>query len=345
LGSYFREAVVLIVLLFALLGLSAVALTEAHAVLLDTDAFFLIVGCLFFIISVLLWLFSWAYLLKKKALLPFRRAIAVGVASFYGSLTPVQLGAEALRSLNLKKIYGISYKDSVSAAMVSKGAKFLVIGLFATLFLLAYIAGSRLSVVLLAAYVSGLFVIALATSLFLLPLNRRIGHSISGMLARISHAPIPQFRLLGNLSDFFRSYSDYLSRTPFSMLTKVFFLCLLSWLLEVAALYFSFASVSVFLPVVPLLVFATLVAVLERNPFLPRGIGLVEVLGYYFLAMPSFVSGITLQTSEIVAAIIVYDVVRLVVPTVFSMIISYPLIKMLERQVSREGSSGIPQSR
>jgi len=337
LDSYARKAIIFIILLFVVFGVGC-TLTGASSVLLGVDAFFLLVACLFFVLSVIIWLFSWSYVIKKHTKLSFRKTIAVGAASFYGSLTPIQLGAEALRSLNLKKLYGINYNESISASMVVKGAKFFVIGLFAAVFLFSYILSSPLSIELVLGYASGFFVITLACMLFLLPINRAVGYSIAGFFAELSNLRLPFFSIFAKLSDFFKSYSEYLSRTAASTLFVVFFLCVVSWLFEIAALYFSFAALSIFISMETILVFATLIAVIERNPLLPRGLGLVELVGYYFLAMPSLVSGIALTSSQIIAVIIVYDIVRLVVPTVFSIIISYPLLKMLEIQESRKSS-------
>lgn len=337
---YAKKAVLAVILFFVIFGLgAATTLSGAHLVLLEINPVFFIFACLFFIVSVISWLFSWSYLIKKRANIRFVKTLGIGVASFYGSLTPVQIGAEALRSINLKKIYGISYNESISASMVAKGAKFFVIGFFATIFLLLYLAGSAFDIGLFTVYASGFLVIAFASILFLLPLNRDFGGKLVVSFFRgLSNLKKPSIGFLSRLADFFESYSDYLSKTSLFSLGVVLSLCIISWFFEVLALYFAFASLSVFLPIQAVLLFATLVAVLERNPFLPRGIGLVELVGYYFLAVPSLAGGAILTSSLIVASLVVYGFVRLVIPTLISIIVSYPLLRLLESQESRKGN-------
>ena len=337
LESYFRKAILLLIIISAVLALFS-SLSNAHFVLYDANLFLLALACILFIFSVIIWLFSWSYLIKKHIKLNFRKSIAAGVASFYGSLTPVQIGAEALRAINLKKIYGVSYSESISASMVAKGAKFFVIGIFAGLLLFFYVLGSKADLPLMLSYSSGFFVIALACLLFLLPMNKKTGLAMAKLFKSISEIKPLHMQFLSKLSGFFESYSEYLSRTSLTTLAIVFMLCLFSWFLEIAALYFSFASLSIYLPLQQIFIFATLVAVLERNPILPRGIGLVEVIGYYFLAMPSLLGGVALKSAEIVAALIVYDFVRLILPTIASIAVSYPLLEMLEKQESRKSS-------
>ena len=69
---------------------------------------------------------------------------------------------------------------------------------------------------------------------------------------------------------------------------------------------------------VELIVVITILAILERVPFLPKGIGIVEIFGILFLSLESFVA-VPLSIQQIVAVIILFDLMRLVIPTFLSM--------------------------
>ncbi len=125
-----KSALISLIVVFVVLGLLA-SLTHATDALQSLDLQFFSLASLFFIASILFWVISWAYLIKKKNQLPYSKVIIVGFRAVFGSLTPVQLGAEALRSLQLKKHYNVSYTDSISASMIVKGLKFLLLALLA----------------------------------------------------------------------------------------------------------------------------------------------------------------------------------------------------------------------
>ncbi|MCX8158229.1 MAG: flippase-like domain-containing protein [Candidatus Diapherotrites archaeon] len=304
-------------------------ISEAIDIIYTTNIFFLIVASFFFIVSVIVWLFGWACLIKNTCNVKLVDSLSIGVASFYGSLTPVQIGAEALRSINLKRLYKIDYKTSISASMVAKGIKFFIIALFAIFLFFYYLTTTKPDISLIFYYLSGLFVILLACLLFLLPFNRAIGLSIAQLFNSLS-----QIRFLGfskKLGNFFEEYTEYLNQTNIGLILIVFFFCLLSWTFEFLALYFCFLSLNLQIGLSQVLLLATLFAVLERNPLLPRGIGLVEISGYYILAMPSLI-GSSFKIKEIVALIVVYDFVRLFLPTALSLFVSYPILKSLNNQ-------------
>lgn len=315
-NSYLRNSIAVLLVLVALLALGA-GLTQAHAALTRINANFFIVACVFFIVSVLLWLISWAYLIKKHRNIPYSSLLLVGFSSVYGALTPIQLGADALRSMLLKDFFGVSYSSTVSASIIVKGIKFLILAFLASavLLLFIFVPGNPLFSL---GFMSGFAVVLLASLLFLLPLKKAYAEKISSFFGSFSES-VP---LSGRLSRFFTAYSQYVRKISRGSFLIVLALASLSWVFEFLALQFSFVSLGVLLPLHSLLMLMVIVSVLERTPFLPRGIGLVEVAGYYFLAFPGLVSGYALSVSEIGAVLVAYDVVRLVVPTLLSIGVS-----------------------
>ena len=117
-------------------------LTEAEKALFSLDWFYFALGVVVYLLSIIVWLFSWAYLIKKDASLSYWQVMVVGMAAVFGSLTPVQFGSEALRSLKLKQYFGMPFAKSVSASFIVKGAKFLILALFASLILFSLMLSS-----------------------------------------------------------------------------------------------------------------------------------------------------------------------------------------------------------
>lgn len=321
-NKYLKQAIFFIIAVFALFCIVGGA-TNAGAVLPQISPVFFIVGAVFFIASVFIWLISWGYLIKKRYPIPYPELLKIGFAALYGALTPIQLGAEALRSVRLKDRFGVSYTDSISASMVCKGMKFLIITITALLALFAFIFVVKLEGILLLSFFSGLVVVVLAVLLFLLPLHGFFGEKIASFFFLIGK----KFKLSNKLAEFFKNYSSYIRKLTKKSIAIVFVLCLVSFLFEFLALQFSFFSLGISLNLAPLFVLMVLVSVLERTPFLPRGIGVVELVGYYFLAMPQLLVGEVLSTPQIGAVLIVYDVIRLIIPTIVSFFFNFALLK------------------
>ncbi len=287
--------------------------THAHLLLLGLNPNFFVIAAIFYIISVVTWLISWAYLIKKEDSVDYRDLLELGFASRYGALSPAQVGAEALRSLRLKEFYGVRYAHSVSASLVAKGSKFLILTLVALLSLL-YFLDTKTDPVFFFGFLSGLLVVGLVTILFLLPLQPRAATGLRNSLEKLS-ARLPVF---APVTRFFVHYSERLRRMRPEEFFVVLFLAALSWAFEFFALQYTFFSLGIVLSFHSLLVLMTMISVLERAPLLPRGIGLIEVAAWHFLAFPGLIAGITLTAAQIVAVLALYDLVRLVIPTLLS---------------------------
>jgi uncharacterized protein (TIRG00374 family) len=291
--------------------------TNAHIELLKIDWLLFSLACFLFLFSVFVWLVSWAFLIRKKATVSYQNLFIVGFSSLYGALTPVQLGAEALRSIKLKSFFKIPYDESISASMIAKGTKFIILAIFFVFILLFFISKTKLDSTAFFALLSGFFVIAIAILFFVVPLSRRGGRVITFFLRFLSK-DIPLFALI---EKFFFAYSKNLRNLTLKSFAIVFLVSLVSYSFEFLAFQFSFFSVDIKLDFVPLLVLFVIISVIERTPFLPRGIGLVEFVGLTFLSIPWFVNE-QLSLPEIGAVLITFDFVRLVIPTIFSLLIA-----------------------
>jgi uncharacterized protein (TIRG00374 family) len=332
LNEYLRKAVIFLIIVAAVISLT-VTLTEAQGELQKLNFSFLALSAALFLASILVWIYSWAYLIKKRARLSYKNLLKIGFSSIYGALTPVQLGAEALRSIQLKHYFKVSYSESVSASMVVKGLKFLVLLIAAFFVMSVSFSDVSMEPAVLFAFFSGFAVVALAVCAFLLPLKKSFGLSIAEFFSKLSKF----IRQFSALSEFFKSYSQYLEKTTISALFATFILACLSFLLEFLALDFAFASAGVFIGLKALMVLMILISILERTPFLPRGVGIVEIVAFNFLSLPIFASS-QLSAAQIGAAIIAFDAVRLVIPTITSFLCLGIFSKSLKKASQKKKS-------
>lgn len=307
------RALVLFFLVIAVLGV-IVWFTKAHLELLNANLFFLAFASLSFLASIAMWLTAWGHLVKRSHDLEVSKSIVVGLSCLYGALTPMQFGAEALRALKLKQSYRVPYSDSISASMVAKGLKFLILAIMASFLIFSFMLAAASSPLLFWGFLSGFAVVVLAALFFLLPLNPHFGRSISAFFGSLGKRFHFLARLSFKLQEFFRNYSNYLNRVSLNSFLIVFALVAVSWGLEFLALQFSFLALSIDIPTASVLVLLVLTGILERTPFIPRGIGLVEIVGYTFLAFPALAHS-SLTIPQIGAVLIVFDIARLVVPT------------------------------
>ena len=312
--SHLKKGFVFLLVLVALFALISL-FTKAHLELLKLNYYFFALSAIAFIASILLWLIGWAYLIKRHSKVSFFSCLHVGLNALYGSLTPVQIGAEVLRSLQLKDSFKISFSKSVSASMVAKGIKFLVIAIIAVIVIILLVITTKIPALIVLGLGTGLFVILLAALLFLLPLKSAYGFAITDFFVFLGNRFHKKFLVLAK---FFGYYTNYLKELPRKSYFFVLITCLISFLFELIALNLAFYSVGVNVAIHVALTLLVLVAVLERTPILPRGIGLVEIIGFYFLSIPFL--KLSLTTAEIGAVIIVFDLVRLFIPTLLSII-------------------------
>jgi len=270
-----------------------------------------VVAALFFLASIIVWLLAWAILIKGGKI---PEKIKIGFSCVFASMTPVQFGADAMRSLKMKEVFSTSYKETISASMVAKGLKFLVIALAASASFFFVMVHPDLQLWVKAILFSGFAVVILASLLFLLPLKKGTGFKIASVFDRFSK----HIHFLGKVSEYFKHYSLYLKTISTKTLALIAFIAIVSFVFEFFAFVFCFFAANSAIPFYPMLMLFTILQILERVPFLPKGIGIVEVFGILFLSVESLMVE-PLSIQQIVAIIILFDLVRLVIPTFLSM--------------------------
>jgi len=318
LNKYIKSALVLLFVFSALLAVFAVV-TNSLSSLYEANLLFFAASAALFIASVFTWLFGWVILIKNRKT-GFVHSVLIGFGCVFAALTPVQIGAEALRAIKLKELGAVPYSESIAASMVMKGIKFLLISLLACLGFFAYFFSPSIALWVKAAMLSGLAVVLLATMLFLLPLNRKAGQKIANSFHWLSKFLKPLNRAAG----YFEKYSLQLQQTGKKTILLVAALAALSLALEFSAFLLAFLSAGFGIPVFSAIVLFSIVSILERTPFLPRGIGAVEIVGFIFLSSPSLAMG-HLSSSQIGTVLILFDIIRLVVPTIAGLLV-YSLI-------------------
>ena len=316
-----KYSLFLLILVFVVLGVIALG-TDALPIIGQANPLFFGVAALFFVFSIVFWVIPWALLLKKKGRFGFLSALVLGFSCVYGALTPLQLGSEALRAIKAKEHFGVNYSDSIAAAMIVKGMKFFFLALMACVVIAVILLQAQLSGVMFIGLLSGFVVIVLAALLFLLPLNKNIGLKIAGTFKFLSKF----IRHFAVLERYFTKYSNYLESTKRKTLFIVLLMSALSFALEFLALLFCFFALNVFIDLLPLAVLFVIICILERTPFLPRGLGLVEAAGFIFLSLPEF-SMISIAASQVGAILILFDVTRLIIPTIISLTLSFIKVK------------------
>jgi len=308
-----KNAFILLIVFFALLAVIGL-FTGAQEALQQANLALFAVGAALFISSIFAWLLGWAIMIRSREK-GFGKNVLLGFACVFASLTPVQVGADALRSIKMKEVFSVSYTETISASMVVKGIKFLVIALIASLAFLTAFMNPGLGLWIKAALFSGFSVVLLAALFFLLPMQQGFGKKIALLFKKLSAF----FGPFARLQKYFEQYSLYLKNTRKSTLGIVLVLALISISLEFAALFFSFLSANVSIPIYSALVLFSILSIVERTPFLPRGIGVFEAVGLIFLSMESF-TGMNLAPGQIAAVIILFDAMRLLIPTIASLI-------------------------
>ncbi len=318
-----KNALILLLAFVAVIAILAI-MTDSFDSLQEADPALFSIAALFFIASIVVWLLGWSTLIKGRTT-SLWQTTAVGFGCVFASLTPVQVGADALRSVKLKEHGKVRYSESISASMIVKGLKFLFIALIASISFITLFLNPVLELWVKAALFSGFAVVILATALFLLPLNKGFGIKIASLFKSLSRF----VKRAERVSEYFQKYSAYLQNVSRLKLLFVLFLAFLSLALEFASFFFCFLAAGASIPLVSILALFSVLEILERTPFLPKGIGVVEAVGFIFLSTPAFTS-MQLTTGQIGTVIILFDVARLVVPTVASLVVYNLVPKMLK---------------
>jgi len=316
------KAIIILILIIVLFSIF-VFLTDALPVLMQTHPILLLLACIFFLFSVFIWLVSWTLLLKKKHEISFKEDLTFGFAAFFGSITPAQLGSDFLRAFFLKNSKKIPLSDSLSASFIVKALKFLLL-IFFSILVFFFIFSPKTPLIFFLGFISGLILISLFALFFLAPFNKKLALIFSNFFELIS-----KNAWLKKIHSFYLNYSKNIQSISLKEFFLLLFLSFASWFFELLALLFTFIAARHSLPLFSVFILFVLIAVLERAPFLPRGIGLVESAGFVFLSSPFFVLN-KLSISEIVAVLFVFDFVRLILPSILSIILAFHISQLNE---------------
>ncbi|MBN1159657.1 MAG: flippase-like domain-containing protein [Candidatus Diapherotrites archaeon] len=309
---YIKTGIFLLAVLFFIVGLGAV--TGAYELLVHTNISYFLLAVLLYLASVFVWIFSWMYVMKLESpQVSNKGLLGIGFGSVCGAITPLQIGSDAMRVLFAKKLFNIDSKKTLGACLFAKGLKFGVLAAFSILVLVWLLFTTKLSIFAIMSLVFGFLVIILAVLFFLGPAERSVGNK----LARFFHFLSRKIKKLAWLRDFFNDYSLAFSKITSLDFFFVFVLTLISWFAEFFAIVLSFMSVGIELPLLSFFVLVIVIGILEKVPIVPRGIGLVEFAGYILLASPILV-GTSIGISQIGAALVVFDIVRLFIPSAIS---------------------------
>ena len=273
-----KRALIVLVLFVAVFSV-VVLFTNSINVLKQADIGLIFTAALVFLLSVFIWLLTWAWIIKKDYHISYNRLLFLGFSSLFASLTPVQLGADALRALLLKEIHKIPFSKGISASMLVKGFKFLSLFVISLAVVFFFLCTTKLNPVFLILLLSGLLVVFIATALFLLPLNERLALLISNIFRKLTK----NILLLEPAGCFFVQYSAYLKKHRIHFFSLAF-MCILSWFFEFLAFYLSFFSFGIYPSLQSVFVLFIILAILERVPFMPRGLGFVETISYFLLS-------------------------------------------------------------
>ncbi|MCX6802090.1 MAG: flippase-like domain-containing protein [Candidatus Diapherotrites archaeon] len=327
-----KKFISIAILVLALVSLAVLALgffTGAFGLIMASNLAFFFLSLACFLFSIIAWLSGWCLLVMKRGRRQFGKVFGAGFASVFGALTPIQLGSDVLRGLFLKEEFNANFSEGFSASMIVKGLKFSILSFVSVLLLSFALFSAAIDASLALPLFSGLFVVLLASLLFLLPLDKKTGHRISRLFGSLSKT----IHFLKPLEKYFLDYSEFLGEFSGRALLATMLFAAVSWAFEFASLFFAFAALSIGVSPLPLAVLFVLLALLERAPFLPRGILLVESAGFAFLSFP-IISASRLSVAEISSVLIIYDASRLIFPTVASLLF-YFLWKKSRKSTAR----------
>lgn len=271
-----------------------------------------------YLLSQLMWMDAWAVFLKHHA----KNAglwglVKIGWASVCGSVTPLQLGSDALRVYYAKKFYGIRASTTLSAALFTKGLKFALVAVMSAGVLWWLSSSTALDQAHYAVLLSGFAALSVIAFAFTAALSSRVSRLFQSLLGGAERIGVPR---AGWLAGFFEKYYEVFKSTPNSVKAAAVFLVMASTALEFVAVVYSFESVGIRLGWDRFFVLFAVFQVLERVPFSPRGVGFVEFAAYLTFSADFFAQQQVFTLGVLGAALVVFSFVRVIIPTTFSLV-------------------------
>lgn len=324
------KTIIFFIIVFAVLGIIH-TVSNAGSVLLTVDPFFFILSAILYLISIFFWILSLSYLTKKE--LPsvsMKELIVLGWSCIFGTLTPLQVGTEAMRAIQFKRYYEMSYFKALFIGLFVKAAKFFEITILGVILLAYFLSTGILEPIFLLLYFSGLIMMLLVSLAFLLPFFP-IG---AKFVENVSNYFLKLWKKLNQFSGFFVEYSVFIRTWTLKDILHTFFLGAISWGFEFLSVIVAFSAVHISADLGFLIFLYVSLAIVERVPFIPRGIGAVELVAFNILLLYS--SSINnFSIPQIGAFLIIYDVIRLAIPTLSGMA-AYFLFQPTHKQQDKQ---------
>ncbi len=278
----------LLALLAVLYGLLKIFGADEGLLLLKPDiaAF----SAIIYLLGMALWCIGWGGYLKMRPLI----GIKLGFASQIGGLTPLSLGADLLRGYYAEKA-GIKFTGGVAASLAAKFHKILIALVFSAF-------GIGL-ILLLNSTIKGSLLLGLGMpGLMLIGIYLLTKNYFSILVSKVTLRKIKA----KDAGEFSKGLKGFIRRPPKAAIIML----LLSLICEFASFYLCFYAVGMSLdPLSAYLIFVLLF--FASKALVPQGLGVTEIIGLVLL-------GNAAPMPLIAASLLLWNIVRIWVPLVFS---------------------------
>jgi uncharacterized protein (TIRG00374 family) len=246
---------------------------------------------------------TWVYvLMRSEPCINKRGAVGVSMVSLIGTLTPLNVGTDVLRSLYGKGHLGLEFEETAAASVVTRTLKTHS----SLLLLVAFVA--LISVVPTELTISVVYATGALVLLLLVMYSAQTGPL--GRLAKRVH--------IGDISAALRKTNRALGISTKGVLCGVF--CL-GFALDWVALYLCFVSVGISATPSGTFFFFVVLHCLARVPILPQGTGIVEAGGFTVLR------NMDIEVGDAGALLLVWGAIRILVPLLLAVVFTFDLRK------------------
>ncbi|MEK6954208.1 MAG: lysylphosphatidylglycerol synthase domain-containing protein [Candidatus Micrarchaeota archaeon] len=264
---------------------------DAQKHLNELDLPLALLSALLYLSSIALWNLSWGKFIKLGG----NDSILMGFAAQLGGLTPFSLGADFLRGYFAKKA-GKKFGEGMAASFAAKFHKIWIALVFSSI---------GIGVILLSqTYFRSSFLLGIGVPIIMLAgvillTKNHAAMAISGIsLEKISKKDARDFSYM------LKVYIKNPQKAILGMLAA-------SLALEFASFYLAFASFGLFLDISSAYLVFILLFFASKALFVPQGIGVTEIVGIIIL-------GNTAPLSLIAAGMLLWNIVRIWIPTIIA---------------------------
>ncbi len=285
-----------------LLVLAAVVLfTRPWNALRAADLILLLAAGSLYVASSVLRSATWVYvLMRSEPRMNARGALGVSMVSLVGTLTPLNVGTDLLRSLYGKARLGLEFHETAAASVVTRTLK------------------THSSLLLLVAFVA---LVSVVPNELTMSVVYAAGILVLLLLVMYSAQTKPLGRLaervhIGDISAALITMNRALGISTKGMLCGVF--CL-GFALDWVALYLCFVSVGISATPTGTFLFFVVLHCLARVSILPQGTGIVEAGGFAVLR------NMDIDVGEAGALLLVWGAIRILVPLFLAFVFALDL--------------------